>query len=77
LETLTENIKFFYQKCVIKKRNFSIFSKRKISSMKRLLALYKGLVKELIPQIGLRASFLSSWKRLVVNMSAVQGGIIC
>lgn len=44
--------------------------------MKRLLALNEELIKELIPQIGLRAGFLSSWKRLVVCVPAVQGEVL-
>jgi len=40
---------------------------QKINSMKRLLALNEELIKELIPQIGLRAGFLCSWKRLIVS----------
>ncbi|EFN87646.1 hypothetical protein EAI_10321 [Harpegnathos saltator] len=34
---------------------------------RRLLALDEDLIKELIPQIGLRAGFLSSWKQLVAD----------
>lgn len=52
------------------------FIGQKINSMKRLLALNEELIKELIPQIGLRAGFLSSWKRLVVCVSAVQGEVL-
>lgn len=45
--------------------------------MKRLLALNEELIKELIPQIGLRASFLYSWKRLkLIGVPAVHGEVL-
>jgi len=55
------------------------FIGQKINSMKRLFALNEELIKELIPQIGLRAGFLYSWKRLVVSVFVCYSrrGIIC
>ncbi|XP_024878719.1 uncharacterized protein LOC112459052, partial [Temnothorax curvispinosus] len=52
-----------------------MFISQKINSMKRLLALNEELIKELIPQIGLRAGFLSSWKNLVADVCNIQGEI--
>jgi len=54
---------------------FLLFLGQKINSIKRLLALNEELIKELIPQIGLRASFLYSWKRLT-SVSAIQGEVL-
>lgn len=42
--------------------------------MKRLVALNEELIKELIPEIGLRAGFINSWKQLIVK--ATQGKVL-
>lgn len=55
--------------------SFLFFLGQKIISMRRLLALNEELIKELIPQIGLRASFLDSWKRLLVGVPTAQGEV--
>lgn len=47
---------------------------QKITSIKRLLALNEELIKELIPQIGLRASFLTAWKHLIKTNQCVDEG---
>lgn len=54
-----------------------VFLGQKLNNMKRLLALNEELIKELIPQIGLRASFLYSWKRLkVIGVPAVHEEVL-
>jgi hypothetical protein len=54
-----------------------VFLGQKISNMRRLLALNEELIKELIPQIGLRASFLYSWKCLkLIGVPAVHGEVL-